>query len=215
MTRLNRGGKLCTPEKCGDSCRARPYITRERINETYFAARVGLVVDNRLLAISVKSSFPLLQTVQRCFVGFQGDSQPQRSRCRAVTLSTILWAQPLAPFSGLEIQHISCCIVIAYTVEVNLDLLQARHGATTTKTSVHFLMVLLSCGQSFKDHRMHRPDDTITAALWDHSRSSLIVAGNRLGVWKNKGAIQSSKHTHEAPVTAALYNSHFHQVGAL
>lgn len=59
---------------------------------------------------------------------------------------------------------------------------------------------------------MHRPDDTITAALWDHSRSSLVLAGNRLGVWKNKGAIQSSKHTHEAPVTAALFNSHFHQV---
>lgn len=59
---------------------------------------------------------------------------------------------------------------------------------------------------------MHRPDDTISAALWDHSRSSLIVAGNRLGVWKNKGAIQSSKHSHEAPVTGALYNSHFHQV---
>eukprot|EP00903_Cladosiphon_okamuranus_P008717 g8350.t1 len=68
------------------------------------------------------------------------------------------------------------------------------------------------CIQSFKDHRMHRPDDTISAALWDHSRSSLVLAGNRLGVWKNKGAIQTSKHTHEAPVTAALYNSHFHQV---
>ncbi|CAM9408537.1 unnamed protein product, partial [Ectocarpus sp. 8 AP-2014] len=68
------------------------------------------------------------------------------------------------------------------------------------------------CIQSFKDHRMHRPDDTITAALWDHSRSSLVVAGSRLGVWKNKGAIQSSKHSHEAPVTAALYNWHFHQI---
>lgn len=61
---------------------------------------------------------------------------------------------------------------------------------------------------------MHRPDDTITAALWDHSRSSLVIAGIRLGVWKNKGAIQSTKHTHESPVTAALYNSHFHQVCA-
>lgn len=59
---------------------------------------------------------------------------------------------------------------------------------------------------------MHRPDDTITAALWDHSRSSLVIAGSRLGVWKNKGAIHSSKHSHEAPVTGALYNSHFHQV---
>ncbi|CAM9600070.1 unnamed protein product [Ectocarpus fasciculatus] len=68
------------------------------------------------------------------------------------------------------------------------------------------------CIQSFKDHRMHRPDDTITAALWDHSRSSLVVAGSRLSVWKNKGAIQSSKHSHEAPVTAALYNWHFHQI---
>lgn len=68
--------------------------------------------------------------------------------------------------------------------------------------------------QSFKDHRMHRPDDSITAALWDHSRSSLVIAGGRLGVWKNKGAIQSTKHTHESPVTAALYNSHFHQVCA-
>ncbi|CAM9994687.1 unnamed protein product [Ectocarpus sp. 4 AP-2014] len=68
------------------------------------------------------------------------------------------------------------------------------------------------CIQSFKDHRMHRPDDTITAALWDHSRSSLVVAGSKLGVWKNKGAIQSSKHSHEAPVTAALYNWHFHQI---
>lgn len=64
----------------------------------------------------------------------------------------------------------------------------------------------------FKDTRMHRPEDTVTAALWDASRSSLILAGSSLGVWKNKGAIQSSKRTHEAPVTAALYNKHFHQV---
>lgn len=66
--------------------------------------------------------------------------------------------------------------------------------------------------QTFKDTRMHRPEDTLTAALWDASKSSLVLAGSTLGVWKNKGAIQSSKRSHEAPVTAALYNKYFHQV---
>lgn len=33
-----------------------------------------------------------------------------------------------------------------------------------------------------------------------------------MGIWMNKGAIQTNNRTHEAPVTAALYNKHFHQV---
>ncbi|CAN0542113.1 unnamed protein product, partial [Laminaria digitata] len=66
--------------------------------------------------------------------------------------------------------------------------------------------------QVFRDNRTHRPDDTVTAALWDDGRSSLILAGSRLGAWKNVGAIQFTTRTHEAPVTAALYNTHFHQV---
>ncbi|CAM9600735.1 unnamed protein product [Ascophyllum nodosum] len=68
------------------------------------------------------------------------------------------------------------------------------------------------CIQIFKESRTHRPEDTITATLWDEGKRSFILAGNTLGVWKNSGAIHVSTRSHEGSVTAALYNKHFQQV---
>ncbi|CAM9103617.1 unnamed protein product, partial [Phaeothamnion confervicola] len=66
--------------------------------------------------------------------------------------------------------------------------------------------------QSFAVPQRFRPDDTVTAALWDPARSTLVAAGNRFVVWRNKGVIHMSTRSHDAPVCAALYNSGFRQV---
>ncbi|CAM9475514.1 unnamed protein product, partial [Discosporangium mesarthrocarpum] len=69
-----------------------------------------------------------------------------------------------------------------------------------------------TCIQCFKEHRTHRPENSITAALWDSQRSALILAGSRISVWRNKGVIHVVQRSHEAPVAAALINERFHQV---
>lgn len=70
------------------------------------------------------------------------------------------------------------------------------------------------CLQSLVDHHSYRPDDAITAVLWDAQKSMLILGGNRLVAWRNLGTIQRSETSHSAPVCRALYASNFEQVHA-
>ncbi|GMH77331.1 hypothetical protein TL16_g07369 [Triparma laevis f. inornata] len=69
------------------------------------------------------------------------------------------------------------------------------------------------CLQSTVDDSNYRPDNYITAMMWDPVMQTLVTAGNRIKVWHHIGRESGEETTsHETPVCAALYNNKFQQV---
>ncbi|CAN0052171.1 unnamed protein product, partial [Choristocarpus tenellus] len=64
--------------------------------------------------------------------------------------------------------------------------------------------------QTFRDDCRHKPENTVTALLWDSSRSALILAGSRMNIWRNKGVIQTSQRSHDAAVVSGDAMSNVH-----
>ena len=69
------------------------------------------------------------------------------------------------------------------------------------------------CVQSITDTTNYRPDNCITAVLWDEDLQQWITAGNRLKIWQQHGTEGKAEMcSHAAPICSALWNRNFQQV---
>ena len=69
------------------------------------------------------------------------------------------------------------------------------------------------CLQIASDQTNYRPDNYITAMMWDPIMQSLVTAGNRLKVWHHVGNEGGEETTsHDTGCCAALYNDKFQQI---
>lgn len=69
------------------------------------------------------------------------------------------------------------------------------------------------CLQTIQDKASYRPEDRLSAIVYDPVRSQLLTASTSLRPWPMvKVAKRSVERGHEHPLCAALYNTNFHQV---
>ena len=69
------------------------------------------------------------------------------------------------------------------------------------------------CLQTIQDKANYRPEDRLSAIVYDPVRSQLLTASTSLRPWPMvKVAKRSVERGHEHPLCAALYNTNFHQV---
>ena len=69
------------------------------------------------------------------------------------------------------------------------------------------------CTSTEVDTANYRPDNYLTAFVWDADLQQLVSAGNRIKMWHHKKKEgKEDTCSHEASVCAALYNKNFQQV---
>ena len=71
----------------------------------------------------------------------------------------------------------------------------------------------MTCLQTIVDKDPHRPENYISAAFFDVNMRRVLTASSRIDAWPLLSKVRASvTRSHEAPVTAAMFNHNFHQV---